>query len=98
MNRKLYVGNLSYSVTKEELEQFFSAAGKVDSVTIVTDRYSGQPRGFAFVEMSTPDEAQEAKNKLSGQTLGNRQIIINEARLEVPRPNRRFDGKGRKRF
>lgn len=82
MGRKLYVGNLSYSVTKETLEEFFGKIGKVESVSIITDKYSGQPRGFGFVEMSSQQEAEEAVKQLNGQTLGDRQIVVNEARTE----------------
>ncbi len=76
------MGNLSYSVTKETLEEFFGKVGKVESVSIITDKYSGQPRGFGFVEMSSQQEAEEAVKQLNGQTLGDRQIVVNEARAE----------------
>ena len=80
--KKLYVGNLSYAVTKEMLEELFGAVGKVETVNIVTDRYSGQSRGFGFVEMSSDSEAAEAIKKLNGQTVAERQIIVNEARSD----------------
>jgi RNA recognition motif-containing protein len=64
------------------LEELFAKAGKVDSVNIVTDRYSGLSRGFGFVEMANPNEASEAIKKLNGQTLADRQIIVNEARSD----------------
>ncbi len=82
MGRKLYVGNLSYSVTKETLEELFGKVGKVESVSIITDKYSGQPRGFGFVEMSSQQEAEEAIKQLNGQMLGDREIVVNEARAE----------------
>jgi RNA recognition motif-containing protein len=94
MGRKLYVGNLSYSVTKEMLEELFGKIGKVDSVNIVTDRYSGLSRGFGFVEMTNPNEASEAIKQLNGQTVADRQIIVNEARTE----GRKSGGGGGKRF
>lgn len=104
MGRKLYVGNLSYSVTKEMLEELFSKAGKVESVNIVTDRYSGQSRGFGFVEMASDREAGEAIKQLNSQTLDDRQIVVNEARTETRKGGggggRRFGsgGGGRKRY
>lgn len=85
MGKKLYVGNLGSSVTREMLESCFGAVGKVESVNIITDRYTGQPRGFGFVEMSSNQEAQDAINKLNGQSLGDRTIIVNEARAEERR-------------
>jgi len=94
MGRKLYVGNLSYSVTKEMLEELFGKIGKVDSVNIVTDRYSGLSRGFGFVEMANSNEAGEAIKQLNGRTVADRQIIVNEARSE----GRKGGGGGSKRF
>ena len=85
MGKKLYVGNLGSSVTREMLESCFGAVGKVESVNIITDRYTGQPRGFGFVEMSSNQEAQDAITKLNGQSLGDRTIIVNEARAEERR-------------
>lgn len=85
MGKKLYVGNLGSSVTREMLETCFGAVGKVESVNIITDRYTGQPRGFGFVEMSSNQEAQDAITKLNGQSLGDRTIIVNEARAEERR-------------
>lgn len=85
MGKKLYVGNLGSSVTREMLESCFGAVGKVESVNIITDRYTGQARGFGFVEMSSNQEAQDAIAKLNGQSLGDRTIIVNEARAEERR-------------
>ncbi|HHT9155001.1 MAG TPA: RNA recognition motif domain-containing protein [Candidatus Tripitaka sp. YC43] len=85
MGKKLYVGNLGSSVTREMLESCFGAVGKVESVNIITDRYTGQPRGFGFVEMSSNQEAQDAITKLNGQSLGDRTIIVIEARAEERR-------------
>jgi RNA recognition motif-containing protein len=100
MGRKLYVGNLSYAVTKEMLEEIFSKAGKVESVNIVTDRYSGQSRGFGFVEMANQNEASEAIKQLNGQTVADRQIIVNEARTDERKGGggRRFSGGGKRRY
>lgn len=80
MAKKLYVGNLAYKVTEDEIKQFFGQAGNVVSVNLITDKYSGWPKGFGFVEMSTDEEAQKAIEQLNGQTLGERQIVVNEAR------------------
>jgi RNA recognition motif-containing protein len=86
---KIYVGNLSRDVTEDELRKEFEAFGKVDSVTIVRDRYSGQPRGFGFVEMTTKAEGQAAIAGLNGKTLGDRTLSVNEAR---PRSDTRGGG------
>jgi RNA recognition motif-containing protein len=80
MGRKLYVGNLPYSATEQTLRDAFSASGTVDSVSMITDRDTGQSKGFAFVEMATDQEAQAATQALNGSTLDGRQIKVNEAR------------------
>ncbi len=80
MGNRLYVGNLSYDTNEQELQDLFGQAGKVASVTLPTDRDTGRMRGFAFVEMSTDAEAQEAIRKFNGTTLRDRQINVNEAR------------------
>ena len=77
---KIYVGNLSYEVTEEELRQEFEAFGEVASVDIVTDKYSGRPRGFGFVEMSSVSEGQAAITALNGKTLKDRTLNVNAAR------------------
>jgi RNA recognition motif-containing protein len=94
MGKKLYVGNLGSAVTREMLETLFNTVGKVESVNIITDRYTGQPRGFGFVEMSSNQEATEAINKLNGQSLGDRTIIVNEARTEERRGGGGGGGRG----
>jgi cold-inducible RNA-binding protein len=83
MGRKLYVGNLSYNVSSQELEDLFAGHGKVDSATVITDRGTGQSKGFGFVEMSTDDEANAAMTALDGSDFGGRALKVNEAR---PRP------------
>ena len=83
--KNIFVGNLSFGTTEQDLRGLFEAYGTVDRVNIVTDRDSGQPRGFAFVEMSNDAEAQEAIKQLNGQTLGDRQIVVNEARPSAKR-------------
>ena len=80
MATRLYVGGLPYSTTEEDLRAAFEPAGNITSLTIVTDRYSGQSRGFGFVEMATNEEAQAAIRLLNGTTLGGRTLTVNEAR------------------
>ncbi len=77
---RIYVGNLSFDVTEEELRREFTAFGKVDSVSIMTDKYSGQPRGFAFVEMPSASEGQAAIAALDGKVLRERTLTVNVAR------------------
>jgi RNA recognition motif-containing protein len=83
---KIYVGNLSYEVTEDELSAEFGVYGKVDSVAIPSDKISGRPRGFAFVEMSSKTEAEAAIAGLNGKSLKDRTIVVNESR---PRPDNR---------
>ena len=80
MGRKLYVGNLPYTATEATLREAFSASGTVDSVNLITDRDTGQSKGFAFVEMSNDQEARAATEALNGTTLDGRQIKVNEAK------------------
>jgi len=90
MSTKLYVGNLPYSVTEEELENLFKETGEIVSVKIITD-YDGRPKGFGFVEMASKEAAQEAIDKLNGYSLSNRKIVVNEAR---PKERKERDGRG----
>ncbi len=85
MGRKLYVGNLPYSATEETLRETFSQCGSVDSVNMITDRDTGQSKGFGFVEMSRDSEAQKAIQELNGSTLDGREIKVNEAKPKAPR-------------
>ena len=85
MGKKLYVGNLSYGVTSETLQQVFSAHGKVDSADVIIDRMTGRGKGFGFVEMSTDAEATAAIAATNGQDLEGRAMIVNEARPPAPR-------------
>ena len=80
MPSKLYVGNLAYSVTSDDLQQLFAQAGKVESVAVISDKFSGQSKGFGFVEMSSPAEAAKAISTLDGTELKGRNIKVNEAR------------------
>ena len=77
---RLYVGSLSYQTTEQELADLFGQVGQVVSATVITDRDSGRSKGFGFVEMSNDDEARKAIDQLNGTVLGNRQIVVNEAR------------------
>jgi RNA recognition motif-containing protein len=86
MGRKLYVGNLPYEVGETELHDLFGQAGSVESVTVMRDQMTGRARGFAFVEMSTDEEAQGAITTLNGAQLGGRSLTINEARPKADRP------------
>ena len=79
MGKKLYVGNLPFTTTEEELRALFGRHGSVDSVNVITDRETGRPRGFAFVEMSEPSAATDAIKALDGTQLGGRALKVNEA-------------------
>ena len=87
----IFVGNLSYQTTESELEALFSAYGAVERVTVVRDRDTGQPRGFAFVEMTNSDEAANAMQAINGREMNGRAINVNEAR---PRESRAGGGGG----
>ncbi|HLJ55339.1 MAG TPA: RNA-binding protein [Chthonomonadaceae bacterium] len=86
MAKRLYVGGLPYSTGERELEDLFASAGTVSSVTIVSDKYTGQSKGFGFVEMSTDAEADTAINTLNGTMLGGRTLTVNEAKPREDRP------------
>jgi RNA recognition motif-containing protein len=92
MGKKLYVGNLPYSVTEEQLRELFSQAGEIADCAVITDRYTGQSKGFAFVEMATDEAASDAISRFDGYTFDTRQIVVNEAR---PREDRPGGGGGR---
>jgi cold-inducible RNA-binding protein len=85
VGRKLYVGNLPYQVQESELEQLFAQAGSVASVFVPRDKFTGQGRGFAFVEMNSDAEAQSAIEKFHEQSFGGRSMKVNEARPQEPR-------------
>ena len=86
---KIYVGNLSYDVTEDELAAEFGTFGKVESVAIPADKFSGRPRGFAFVEMASKSEAEAAIEGINGKTFKERTIVVNESR---PRADNRGGG------
>lgn len=89
----IYVGNLSRDVTEDELKEAFEAFGKITSINIIKDKYSGESRGFGFVEMSSKDEAQSAIDGLNGTELKGQSLNVNEAR---PRSEKRRRGGGRR--
>lgn len=91
MGRKLYVGNLAFSVDSTSLQEMFAPYGTVDSASVVTDRDSGRSRGFGFIEMSSNDEAQAAIAALNGSQQGGRALTVNEAK---PREDRGGGGGG----
>ena len=86
MGRRLYVGNLSYTVTDDELEQMFAQFGTVQSAQVIQDRASGRSKGFGFVEMGTDQEAQAAIAALNGKDQGGRALTVNEAKPREERP------------
>jgi len=105
MEKKLYVGSLSYDSTEESLKNLFSGAGTVASASIIMDKMSGRSKGFGFVEMSTEDEAKKAIEMFNGKELDGRNLIVDEARPmksrdsfgggKFSRPRGRFQGQGR---
>lgn len=90
MSKKIYVGNLSFSSTEADLQDVFSRHGSVASVNVITDRETGRPRGFAFVEMEEASAAQDAIRALDGTDLGGRNIKVNEAQDKNRGPRRDF--------
>ncbi len=94
MGKRLYVGNLSYNTTEDGLKGLFSQHGTVESVSIVTDKFSGRSRGFGFVEMSSDEEAKASVEKCNGVDLDGRALVVNEARPMEERGERRPSGGG----
>jgi RNA recognition motif-containing protein len=90
--KNIYVGNLSFDATEDQVRGIFEQYGPVDRVSIITDRDTGQPRGFAFVEMPDDDSAGKAMEALNGTAMGGRNLTVNEARPKADRPRR--DGFG----
>jgi RNA recognition motif-containing protein len=86
MSTKLFVGNLSFDTTENDLQDLFATAGPVSEVNLVMDRMTNRSRGFAFVTMATPEAAQEAIKALSGKSIGGRELTVNEARPREERP------------
>ena len=101
MNNKLFVGNLSFNTTENDLQDAFAAHGSVTEADLVMDRVTNRPRGFAFVTMSTGDEAEKAIAALNGTELDGRSITVNVAKPREDRPagkRREFGGGGRSRY
>ncbi len=102
MTNKLYVGSLSFDTTEDALKDLFSQAGTVNSVSIIIDKFSGRSKGFAFVEMSSEEEAKKAMEMFNGKELDGRNIVVDEAKPMEKRPFRKPSGDrrgfGRKRF
>jgi len=95
MGQKLCVGGLPYSVTEEQLQELFSAHGTVESARVISDKYTGQSRGFGFVDMGSSAEAQQAIKALHGSQLSGRTLIVNEARPQEQRSERSGGGGNR---
>ncbi len=89
MTKKLYVGNMSYDTTQDQIRELFSQAGEVSDVALITDRETGRPKGFGFVEMATEEGSKEAIKRFNGYSLDNRNLTVNEAR---PREERSGGG------
>ena len=105
MSAELFVGNLDFKVTKDDLQNAFAAHGTVVEAKLMTDRATGRPRGFGFVTMSSPEEAQKAIDGLNGKDLGGRALTVNLARPREDRPGggsgggrRGYGGRGRDRY
>ncbi len=95
---KIYVGNLSYELTEEELRQEFLAFGEVGSVSIITDKYSGRPKGFGFVEMASESEGQAAITGLNGKTVRERTLNVDAARPRTDNRSGGFSGGGQRNY
>ncbi len=106
MGNKLYIGNLSFDLSEQDLQNAFAESGEVVSARIITDKFTGKSRGFGFVEMSNDDEAQQAIEKFNGVELAGRAIVVNEARPQEKRsggggggrPSRHGGGQRRERY
>lgn len=98
MAKKLYVGSLPYETTDDQLKELFGQAGKVESANVITDKFSGRSKGFGFVEMSSDEEAEKAVKTLNGHQMGERTIVVNEARPMRERGTGGGFGGGRRDF
>ena len=94
MEVKLYVGNLSYDTTEDELRSLFEQVGTVNEVALIKDRDTGTSKGFAFVTMNSQDEANQAIERFNGQSLGSRNLTVNIARPREDRPRNSYDNRG----
>ncbi len=97
MNKKLYVGNMPYSTTEDQIRTLFAQAGEVTDVTLITDRETGRPKGFGFVEMATEEGGKEAIKRFNGHAMGERTLTVNEARPREERSSGSF-GDNRRRY
>ena len=93
--KKLFVGNLPFSATQDQLQDLFSPHGEIVEINIITDRFSGRSKGFAFVEFATEEQAQAAVEALNETELDGRKIVVNVAKPPAPRENRGFGGGNR---
>jgi len=93
MTQKVYVGNLSYSTTEDTLRTLFAEFGEITSVNVITDRYSGQPKGFAFVEMASDQAAQQSITALNGKMVDDREIKVDKAKPQADRDRRDSGGR-----
>jgi RNA recognition motif-containing protein len=96
MTQKLYVGNLSYNTTESKLRDLFGEFGEIESVKVITDRDTGRPKGFAFVEMASNEAAQKAISELNGKVVDEREIRVDKAKPQTDR--RRPPSRGRSRW
>jgi RNA recognition motif-containing protein len=97
VNKKLYVGNLPYQTSQEQIRELFAQAGEVTEVSLITDRETGRPKGFGFVEMATEDGSREAIKRFNGYAMGERALTVNEARPREERPRSDY-GRDRSRY
>jgi len=98
MAKRVYVGNMSFDTTEDKLRELFAEHGEVNSVNVVTDRYTGRPKGFAFVEMETDEAANAAIAALNSQVVDGRELRVDEARPRKPRGGDREGGYDRRRW
>ena len=102
MSKKLYVGNLPFSATEDSLKEVFAQFGTVESVSVITDRYTGQSKGFGFIELANKSEADAAINKMNGSELDGRTLKVSEAKPQAPRDRsgqgHGFTGGGNRRW
>ena len=94
MAKRIYVGGLAYATSDQELQDLFAKSGTVTSASVVTDKYTGQSKGFGFVDMENDNEAEAAIRTLNGTTLGGRTLTVNEAKPREDRPRNNFGGGG----
>lgn len=95
MSKKIYVGNISFNASEEDVKTLFAEYGEIESVKLVTEPQTGRPRGFGFVEMATEDDAQRAVSSLNGKAFMGRTLTVSEARAQQPRDRGSFDKGGR---